>query len=130
MNLRGIAMVLCALLAGCAAPGAVAPSAVVTSPRARVIAPAQMHGGVEIGHSSRAEVRAALGETLTIAFDSGYEIWLYRVDPEGAHAGTPARRLARWAAGAHARAGTGEFVILFAPTGRVAKTRFRAASDD
>ena len=57
------------------------------------------------GVASRASVRAALGATHGVAFDSGYEVWLYQV-PRGS---------GRFA----------EFVILFDPNGIVSKTRRR-----
>lgn len=57
------------------------------------------------GQSTRASVLAALGKTHRVAFDSGYETWLYQV-PRGA---------GRFA----------EYVILFDPRGVVSKTRLR-----
>lgn len=72
-----------------------------------------------IGRSTRADVRAALGETLAISFDNGYEVWVYHLsdDPRAAQ-----RRWLRPQAAASA-----EFVILFAPSGVVTKTRTRPA---
>jgi hypothetical protein len=97
------ALALGACIAGCAAPGTELPSAIVTSPRAKVIAP-ERSNVVSIGRSTRADVLAALGETLVINFDTGYEVWIYRL----------------------ARTRDGEFVILFTPSGVVAKTRLRS----
>lgn len=57
------------------------------------------------GRSTRDSVRAALGSTKAVVFDSGYQSWLYQV-PRGA--------------GRNA-----EFVILFDPAGVVRKTRTR-----
>lgn len=57
------------------------------------------------GQASRASVLAALGPTVKVSFDSGYETWLYLV-PRGA---------GRFA----------EFVILFEPNGLVGNTRLR-----
>lgn len=62
---------------------------------------AQRTANVVVGQSTKAEVLALLGRSASIAFDSGYEVWAYR-------------------------AGTTEFVILFAPSGTVARTRTRA----
>ena len=57
------------------------------------------------GVATRASVKAALGATHSVAFDSGVEVWLYQV-PRGA---------GRFA----------EFVILFDRNGVVSKTRQR-----
>jgi hypothetical protein len=93
----------CAVVAGCATQPSTTPSAVVTSPRAKVIAAQRLKDAVAIGKSTRADVIASLGETLVISFDTGYEVWVYRLAED--------RR--------------GEFVVLFAPSGVVAKTRMR-----
>jgi hypothetical protein len=93
----------CAVVAGCAAQPSTTPSAVVTSPRTKVIAAQRLKDAVAIGKSTRADVIASLGETLVISFDTGYEVWVYRLAED--------RR--------------GEFVVLFAPSGVVAKTRMR-----
>jgi hypothetical protein len=61
------------------------------------------------GQSTRAQVADALGTAETIRFNSGWEVWVYRV------------RAAR-----HPGAGA-EFVVLFAPDGVVGKMRVRAA---
>jgi len=63
---------------------------------------AQGAGNVVAGKSTKADVLALLGKTASIAFDSGYEVWAYQ-------------------------AGKSEFVILFAPSGIVARTRMRPA---
>ena len=64
---------------------------------------------VVIGQSSKQDVMATLGPATVVRFDSGYEVWVYRRNPlrsEAAH---------------------DEFVILFAPSGIVKKTRIRPA---
>lgn len=64
---------------------------------------------IAIGQATRADVSAALGPATAVKFDSGYEVWVYRGRlPESAAAGAGA-----------------EFVILFAPSGVVKKTRIR-----
>jgi hypothetical protein len=63
---------------------------------------------VSIGKSTKSDVRAALGEAVTVDFTSGYEIWVYR------------ERLRDKAPPAAT-----EFVLLFAPSGILAKTRIR-----
>ena len=50
--------------------------------------------------NTKAQVRAALGTTNEVAFDSGYEVWAYRQAPE-------------------------ELVLLFDPSGVLTKTRLR-----
>lgn len=54
------------------------------------------------GQTTREQARALAEPALRIVFDSGYEAWLYHYP---------------------APAGVGEYVVLFAPTGIVHKTR-------
>ena len=64
---------------------------------------------IAIGKSTKADVAAALGgAAATVAFESGFEVWVYRIAP----------------AQASGESG-GELVILFAPSGTLAKTRLR-----
>ena len=63
------------------------------------------------GVSSQSDVIAALGPATVIRFDSAYEVWAYR--------GKTSKAAAPGA----------EFVILFAPSGIVKKTRIRPAPD-
>ena len=97
------ALAISCCVAGCAFDGAAVPSAAVTPGSMKAIASERLHG-VAPGRSTKADVRAALGDTLAIRFDTGYEVWVYRIG----------------------NTRTGEFVILFAPSGVVAKTRVRA----
>ena len=62
---------------------------------------------ISIGNT-KAEVRAALGKTNEVAFDSGYEVWVYR-QPLKEKEKPPPR----------------ELVLLFNPSGILAKTRLR-----
>ena len=65
-----------------------------------------------IGKSTKADVRAALGEAVVVDFDSGYEVWVYRERPlDKAQAKPPPSRT--------------EFVLLFDPSGILARTRIR-----
>lgn len=59
------------------------------------------------GRSTKAAVAAALGAATVVKFDSGYEVWVYRVQETAATKGKT------------------EFVILFSPAGIVKKTRVR-----
>lgn len=58
---------------------------------------------VQVGSSTREQVRAALGDSTLIRFDSGKEVWMYTYP---AASGTP-----------------GEYVILFGGDGVVKKVR-------
>ena len=70
---------------------------------------------ITIGTSTRDEVAAKFGKTTSVRFDSGFEVWVYRLPGEpGDKAGA-------------ARSGPDEYVVLFTPSGVVAKTRFRPA---
>ena len=110
-------------LAACVTLPSSAPTAVVTSHRAKAIPAERAEDSVVAGKSTRADVLAALGETLAIRFDSGYEVWVYRLSGD-----TPARNaVARSGSRETERAMDAEFVILFAPSGLVAKTRISAA---
>jgi hypothetical protein len=95
--LRAGVVSFCACVAGCAVPGSSYTAMPVQYTKDTIVA----------GKSTRAEVLAALGKTRTVAFDSGYEVWVYQFD-----------------AGMR---GTNEFVVLFAPSGIVTKTRIRPA---
>ncbi len=58
------------------------------------------------GRSTRADVAALFGAAAVVRFDSGYEVWTYRIARE-----------------ADARAAKTEFALLIAPSGVVQKTR-------
>lgn len=87
----------CACVAGCAVPGASYTTIPVQYTRDAIIT----------GKSTKADVLAALGKTKVVSFDSGFEVWVYQYD--------------------RGMRGTNEFVVLFAPSGIVAKTRIRPA---
>jgi len=110
-------------VAGCALEGSAVPSAVVTPIRAKAIPAERVKNTVAIGKSTRADVIAALGETLVIRFDTGYEVWVYQLT-EGAR--VLPQRSVRTSDKAWAWTPP-EFVILFGPSGIVAKTRIRPA---
>jgi hypothetical protein len=56
---------------------------------------------IAVGRSTKADVRAALGEGVVVDFGSGYEVWVYREPPSK------------------------ELVLLFDPSGTLTKTRIR-----
>jgi hypothetical protein len=84
---------------------------------------------VTIGKSTKAEVLAALGKAAVIRFDSGFEVWVYQITGEPVTIQTAAKASAEAPGGRDslevATRGKAEFVILFAPSGVVSKTRVR-----
>ena len=84
------------LLAGCATSPAPEPPPLTESLKK-----------ISLGNT-KAEVRAALGKTNEVAFDSGYEVWVYKQRLKEKQ-NPPAR----------------ELVLLFDPSGVLAKTRLR-----
>jgi hypothetical protein len=96
---------LCPLLLGACA---IVPEATTPSFADKGLSLAAASQAVSAGNS-KAEVLARLGPAETIRFDSGYEVWVYR------------------AKGSRQPGASAELVILFEPSGRVGKTRMRAA---
>lgn len=93
-----LAAVFCVCVAGCAAPRGSSGTS-ISAENAR--------NAIVIGRSTKAEVIAALGKTTVVSFDSGFEVWVYHITG-GIQPKT-------------------EFVVLFSPSGVVAKTRTRPA---
>ena len=90
--MRLASLVLIAVLTACAAPRVEKPdTGLAAAERARTTVTAGQ---------TKADVLAALGKGQVIAFDSGYEVWVYRM-------------------------AVTEFIVLFAPDGKVTKTRVR-----
>jgi outer membrane lipoprotein SlyB len=120
--------VLCALsVIGCATQRTVMPSAVVTSQQSKPIPAARVKDAVVVGQSTRADVVAALGEPLVIRFDNGFEVWVYRLADDTGGSAAAARRMAVSRSERPGPGTSAEFVILFPPSGVVAKTRIRPA---
>ena len=94
-------------LAGCATLDATTAPALT---KAAAIPARAAAAGITIGKSTKADVIAAFGKTTVINFDSGFEVWVYYLTGD-----VPAR----------AGSGKAEFLVLFAPSGVVAKTRIR-----
>lgn len=84
------------LLAGCA---------VQQAPPATLVTEAALAAAVVPGQTTAAALRARLGPTRAVAFDSGYQAWLY-VAPAGSGRYT-------------------EMVVLLGPDGVVRKVRTR-----
>lgn len=90
-------------VAACSLP----PTKVETLRPGEVISAQAASDAVAVGKSTRADVRAALGEATVVDFDSGHEVWVYRESPRAATA--PPR----------------ELVLLFDPSGVLSRTRVR-----
>jgi hypothetical protein len=100
--MRGAAVLsICLIVLGCAAP----------PPKEPPLGPGEIRSAqaasqaLVVGKSTRADVRAALGNATVVDFASGYEVWVYRENPR-----------------------KNELVLLFAPSGVLAKLRVSAAS--
>jgi hypothetical protein len=104
----GLALACCVGLAACAGPGSFGADDLQQTFRDKALAMESAQGMVIPGTSSKADITAALGPAASaVRFDSGYEVWAYREKPPLSE--TPGA----------------EFVILFAPSGIVQKTRIR-----
>jgi len=120
----GVMIVFSGCIAGCAVQSAPAPDARVESAQITRLSKERVKNAVAIGRSTKADVIAALGEAAVIRFESGYEVWVYRLadDP-------PAKpRTTRKGSEEAERETRSEFVILFAPSGLAARVRMRLAS--
>jgi hypothetical protein len=122
----GLVYATCALIAGCAAPGATSPANTTAAPVRASISARDAKDAIVIGKSTKAEVIAALGKTQVVSFDSGFEVWIYRYQNDTPAKADSAERVARAGSG-NGASGKAEFVVLFAPSGVVAKTRIRPA---
>ena len=108
MTARTSLLLACCLgLAACAVPGGRGADDLQPPFRDKALTMQSAQGMVIPGTSSKADVTAALGPATVVRFDSGYEVWVYREKP------------------ARSPAPGAEFVILFAPSGIVQKTRMR-----
>ena len=96
----------CILVGGCA---------LLESPtKTTTLGPAEIRSArgaadtIAVGKSTKADVRAALGEAIVVDFESGYEVWVYK------------ERLAE-----KRKPPATELVLLFDPSGTLTKTRIR-----
>ena len=107
MRLLTLASLVC--IAGCAVlqPPAAKPAEAPLGP-AEIRSAQAAQEAVTIGKSTKADVRAALGEAIVVDFESGYEVWVYR------------ERLPE-----KAKPPASELVLLFEPSGILTKTRVR-----
>ena len=106
--MRLLAAIAAAALAGCAMPGSLfGPADRVPAFRDPQLGTAAAAQRIALGRSSKADVAAALGPGQAIVFDSGYEVWVWRVrEPAAAREKT-------------------ELVVLFNPAGVATKARVR-----
>lgn len=95
--MKRFVLVCAGVLAGCA----------TQQPEVRAVPESTLAQAMQPGVTTKAQAAAALAPEKTVAFDSGYETWLY-------HYATPA--------------GPGEYVALFGPDGVLRKTRRREPS--
>jgi hypothetical protein len=96
----------CILVGGCAVLEP--PKKTATLGPAEIRSARAASDAIAIGKSTKADVRAALGEAIVVDFESGYEVWVYR-ERLGEKAKPPAT----------------ELVLLFDPSGTLAKARTR-----
>ena len=126
----GVVYAFCACVTGCAAPGT-SPVTSATATPATTISALNAKDAIAIGKSTKTDVIAALGKTTVVSFDSGYEVWVYRIIGERITGQSSAKE--NWIERLlHGGSETGtlaktEFVILFDPSGVVTKTRIRPA---
>lgn len=93
--MKGLSLIVLMLLAACSGTRALQAS--------KNVPYATLEQTVQAGSSTREQVRAALGDSTSIRFDSGNEVWMYTYPT---------------ASGAQ-----GEYVILFGGDGVVRKVR-------
>ena len=108
----GLVLLPCLWLAGCAGPLGFFNSENKAPPfRDPNMSMQEARDLIAVGKATKADVIAALGGATVVKFDSGFEVWAYSAkSPETA-------------------ATAAEFVILFAPSGIVRKTRIRPPYD-
>lgn len=108
---KGLVLSCCLWLAGCAGSSGFFRSETKTPPfRDPAMTMQNARGAIAVGAATKADVIAALGPANVVKFDSGFEVWVY-----GAKSASDAA------------ASEAEFVVLFAPSGVVKKTRLRPA---
>lgn len=109
-----IALVAAAALAGCMTTGKLeenGPGIARTPPQTAFAAAQAASDKVHVG-DTREQVAAALGPSNIIAFDSGWQVWIYR-----------------WPGADNSTRAATELVILVEPGGTVRKIRLRRGQD-
>jgi hypothetical protein len=112
LSLSALALVA-VLCGGCTgAGGLLGPSVqgrgAVHTPSGQSVTAQEALTKVALGRSTKADVLSALGEAITIHFDSGHEVWVYR-----------------WPGRDETPRGATELVLLFDTSGVVTKARVR-----
>lgn len=107
--MKRLAVTACLFIAGCFQP--LPPAAEAPLRPGETLSAQAAKDALTVGKSTKADVRAALGEALVIDFASGYEVWVYRERPAKKEKAPPPPPT--------------ELVLLFAPSGILAKTRIR-----
>jgi hypothetical protein len=119
MRFRAVfAYAMCACVAGCAVPRE-SPGA---NGAARIVSAGNASDAITVGTSTKSDVAAALGKATVISFDSGYEVWVYQYQGDASPKDRGKERNGVAVAEGGIR-GPAEFVILFAPSGVVTKSR-------
>ena len=103
-----VAVLACALLGACAILQPPSKPADTPLGPGEIRSARAGESALAVGKSTKADVRAALGEATVVDFASGYEVWVYR---ERAQEKEPAPKA--------------ELVLLFAPSGVLTRTRVR-----
>jgi hypothetical protein len=125
----GFVCAFCACAAGCAAPRTSTPMTDAAAPSPIGVISDRAPDAVAIGNT-KADVMAVLGKATVIGFDSGFEVWVYRLQDrdEAASRKNGVTGLSAPKEPAREVAAKGEFIVLFSRSGVVAKTRIRKAN--
>ena len=111
LSRMGLVLACCLWLAGCAGSSGLFRSETKTPPfRDPTMTMQNARDAIAVGAATKADVIATLGPATVVKFDSGFEVWVY-----GAKSAS------------EAAASQAEFVVLFAPSGVVKKSRLRPA---
>lgn len=79
---------------------------------------------IVVGKTNKAQLLSLLGQTKSIQFDSGYEVWIYQIPSQEMQSVTIEESLAYMLLG-KGTPGKTEFIVLLNPAGIVSKTRVR-----
>ncbi|MGZ8272449.1 MAG: hypothetical protein ACXW2G_01830 [Burkholderiaceae bacterium] len=111
-----------ALVAGCAARTTASSPPLIGPPGLDGLSAQELAKDLARGRRTRAEVTSRLGDATIVRFDTGYEVWVYRITEP-----VVAKQRVQQANRGEAQRASGELVILLAPSGEVVKVRTRIA---
>jgi hypothetical protein len=114
--------VLASGVCACATQGALLPVAAEDASRLKAPDVDLAKVAESLRGGTRADVIAALGPATVIRFDSGYEVWVYRVEA------SPRKNQDRPPNRGERGGQPSELVMLFNPSGSVSKIRVRSGS--